>query len=932
MGFREQHMSLRIQLIQTRATQCEREFQDINSAHRDYEASVARINNRLKESWDKLSAMDGTEDRRAIQSSIVGYGGELERLRSHYEADFENAAAAYKSRIDAAWTKFRQEVTTALSLSLATNLTQAQLSGVAEQCTPTSPSYGQHLGLEAALPLHWNERACPSADCDENERKRKAFDDLEPQHCKRQNLSVTSSTNGSPTMTCQSQTCVNPGSEVPHESVQMAARPQIKAPIPGEVYITSWEKSNGLSAVVLLPTTDLEDVGLPYTLHALGLASYPPDCYVCNPDDGTLQWSKGYEDGGPFVAERKYPVMYFDGQEFPVKNAVGWVSARNLQTFDLENTKVRKLINYGQHAWKYVQERDELRAKAKRAKRFNREERGFGEEYPASSGKYDLSPRDPTLNRQSPKNTPENMGNPSSTAPKSDGPAESTCRSDEHAQSKEDANATAGPEVQGQHQNPSQSDRPPQLTQSQNGGPQRACGYGGSAESAGTRIADTGDRADSPSCQRTTIGQLPKTAGNFADRADGNTAPAPTSLPVRERLGLLQPLGGIVRRGRMEEPADEQPKSDQTQLWDVFAATVQQGQDRYAHQALLEKPFLGHTEPDTTESNGGTENSQETRYRVQHLDPETGFKATPRGLAKPSDSSCFSWVRDYKPAASVEGGGNAGDPIDCSRIPDSQLADMARTTLEGSEAVTTNATGSTPIEQSGLLPSSAAEQDSSTSRLGDENETRSLSSSSSLSPLLAVAPSGSLYGNRANHGATLASQDGSSRSTWPLPCSSEPQPCSNGPSLANETRPTTRNGAVCQVTSSADTSNTTPSLSDWRRSSTAGAGWRDARKTPLVTPSAGQNDKHRATIVQFDRATPKTQTTEDAPKSTYEGGWPLKIPGNLMLKLIKVSKTDAPRPETFKESNGEYNCPFGCATRTWTSRSWFTRHLLNTHI
>lgn len=168
MGFPEQHMSRRIQLIQTRATQCERELQDINSAHRDYEASVARINNRLKESWEKLNAKNGTEDCRAIQNSIVGYGGELERLRSHYEADFENAAEAYKSRIDAAWTKFRQGVNTALSISLSANLTQVSLTGVAEQCTPTSPSYGKHLGLEAALPSHAHERACPSADCDEN--------------------------------------------------------------------------------------------------------------------------------------------------------------------------------------------------------------------------------------------------------------------------------------------------------------------------------------------------------------------------------------------------------------------------------------------------------------------------------------------------------------------------------------------------------------------------------------------------------------------------------------------------------------------------------------------------------------------------------------------------------------------------------------------
>ncbi|KAL5592257.1 hypothetical protein FOBRF1_013283 [Fusarium oxysporum] len=80
---------------------------------------------------------------------------------------------------------------------------------------------------------------------------------------------------------------------------------------------------------------DLESVGVSGSIESLGLAEVLPRCY-CDKQDG-FSWAEGFNDGEPLVMEREFPVMYFDGQDFPAKSAVGWVSARDLRQFDANN-------------------------------------------------------------------------------------------------------------------------------------------------------------------------------------------------------------------------------------------------------------------------------------------------------------------------------------------------------------------------------------------------------------------------------------------------------------------------------------------------------------------------------------------------------------------------------------------------------------------
>ncbi|KAH6988415.1 hypothetical protein EDB80DRAFT_816660, partial [Ilyonectria destructans] len=105
-------------------------------------------------------------------------------------------------------------------------------------------------------------------------------------------------------------------------------------PTPSEVYLAFWKKSKEWSAALLLPTSNLDDVGVPSTLENLGLAENVPEYYDYGAQANSFEWQQGYKDGESFVAKREFPVMYFDGQDFPAKSAVGWVAVEDLGTLD----------------------------------------------------------------------------------------------------------------------------------------------------------------------------------------------------------------------------------------------------------------------------------------------------------------------------------------------------------------------------------------------------------------------------------------------------------------------------------------------------------------------------------------------------------------------------------------------------------------------
>ncbi|KAG6353431.1 hypothetical protein INS49_005612 [Diaporthe citri] len=113
----------------------------------------------------------------------------------------------------------------------------------------------------------------------------------------------------------------------------------IVSPTPGQIYLGYWVKAKRSWPVLLLPTANLEDVGVPETLESLGLLEKLPPCYRCDTTTSTLEWEEGFEDGGAKVAQRWFPVMFFDdGMKFPSESEVAWLAAKDLDVLDIEST------------------------------------------------------------------------------------------------------------------------------------------------------------------------------------------------------------------------------------------------------------------------------------------------------------------------------------------------------------------------------------------------------------------------------------------------------------------------------------------------------------------------------------------------------------------------------------------------------------------
>lgn len=98
---------------------------------------------------------------------------------------------------------------------------------------------------------------------------------------------------------------------------------------------------------------DLQIVGVSGSMESLGLAEFLPACY--DNKGGRFAWAEGYNDGESLVAEREFPVMYFDGQDFPAKSAVGWVAAKDLRDFDAKSKN--SLVPHIQSVRKFLKTR-----------------------------------------------------------------------------------------------------------------------------------------------------------------------------------------------------------------------------------------------------------------------------------------------------------------------------------------------------------------------------------------------------------------------------------------------------------------------------------------------------------------------------------------------------------------------------------------------
>ncbi|KFA70705.1 hypothetical protein S40288_07601 [Stachybotrys chartarum IBT 40288] len=134
-----------------------------------------------------------------------------------------------------------------------------------------------------------------------------------------------------------------------HDVPEVVANPR-----GGQVYRAFCKMSKQWLAALLLPMGNLEDIGIPDTIEGLGLLEDLPQCYAYDSQRKTFSWKEGYEDNGPRVMMREFPVMFFDGSPLPSRSCVAWVSARDLQVYD---ASAQDLVEYNHQVLNYLEAR-----------------------------------------------------------------------------------------------------------------------------------------------------------------------------------------------------------------------------------------------------------------------------------------------------------------------------------------------------------------------------------------------------------------------------------------------------------------------------------------------------------------------------------------------------------------------------------------------
>jgi len=103
---------------------------------------------------------------------------------------------------------------------------------------------------------------------------------------------------------------------------------------------------------LILPFGSFATLGMPDSaIEDTGLLDHIPDCY-CRNETGKFDWSEDFREKGPLVAERQFPVMYFNSSQFPTNSSVAWVASKDLRPFNTNDPNTR-LIPYYEAAQKY---------------------------------------------------------------------------------------------------------------------------------------------------------------------------------------------------------------------------------------------------------------------------------------------------------------------------------------------------------------------------------------------------------------------------------------------------------------------------------------------------------------------------------------------------------------------------------------------------
>ncbi len=129
----------------------------------------------------------------------------------------------------------------------------------------------------------------------------------------------------------------------------------ITNPVAGELYLGRWQSH--WYAILVLPIDDSTIPGIPLSIFETSLARrHIPVCYRYAEDRHSISgWAKDYEDGGPHVSKRRFPVLYFDdddevepGAEFevPSSQSLAWLPVHRLRSFSKYGPKGLSVRGY----------------------------------------------------------------------------------------------------------------------------------------------------------------------------------------------------------------------------------------------------------------------------------------------------------------------------------------------------------------------------------------------------------------------------------------------------------------------------------------------------------------------------------------------------------------------------------------------------------
>ncbi|EXK80487.1 hypothetical protein FOQG_14982 [Fusarium oxysporum f. sp. raphani 54005] len=338
-----------------------------------YKEKTDEIRGRIAQLWTSLELAPAPE-KLSLQDSIVMLGGQLKELEIKYEAGVQDEEKAYNRALQEIADALRYELLEIIGPAKIESYLQSissensdrrdsnnavvtcqphdatlQAIGAKEACVPKGMPENRHTSSTTTPVSYKRRRTSPES----MGRKRRQVEKDDPRTKLGNSLVSCPAVGSSRRRTRHSHRRHGDKRSSTDEDFEGITNPDA-----GSIYLAFWEKSKDWFAVLLLPMQDLESVGISGSIESLGLAEVLPRCY-CDKQDG-FSWAEGFNDGEPLVMEREFPVTYFDGQDFPAKSAVGWVSARDLRQFDANNKNL--LVPHIRSVRKFLKTRAEKRS------------------------------------------------------------------------------------------------------------------------------------------------------------------------------------------------------------------------------------------------------------------------------------------------------------------------------------------------------------------------------------------------------------------------------------------------------------------------------------------------------------------------------------------------------------------------------------------